>query len=216
MMNSLLENQSSAEARGKRIRFVRDHILSMTRNEFCQNTDITVPALKGWELGWGGGLTQQGSEKIAKHAKQLNVYCSDSWLMHGIGREATYITKDLNIQEGDENHIAKELLLFREIENSIDAVVKDDAMTPILYPGNYVGGIIENNIEDAIGKECIIIDDNNDTYIRILQNSEKPDLYNLYCFNKNATLVKKEIKDIKIKIAAPIVWVRKLHRDRTS
>ena len=81
--------------------------------------------------------------------------------MHGVGRNAVQITKETwAIQEGDESHIAKELLLFRELPNwSIEAIVKDDAMIPILYPGNYIGGIIAKNIENAIGKECIIIDE---------------------------------------------------------
>lgn len=213
MKNSLIDSPSSAEARGKRIRFIRDHLLSLTRDEFCENIDITLPALKGWELGWGGGLTQQGAEKIVNRAKQLNVYCSDSWLMHGVGREAVYLTKDLDIQENDENHIAKELLLFRELPNSIDAVIKDDGMTPILYPGNYVGGVMVNNIENAIGKECILVDDQNDIYVRILKHGDKPNLFNLHCLNQNATLVKREIKNISIKIAAPIIWIRKLYRE---
>ena len=213
MKNLLIDSPSSAEARGKRIRFIRDHLLSLTRDAFCANIDITLPALKGWELAWGGGLTQQGSEKIVKRAKQLNVYCSDSWLMHGVGREAVYLTKDLDILESDENHIAKELLLFRDLPNSIDAVIKDDGMIPILYPGNYVGGIVFNKIENAIGKECILVDDNNDIYIRILSHGDKPGLYNLHCLNQNATLVKKEMKNIAIKVAAPIIWIRKLYRE---
>jgi hypothetical protein len=215
MKNSLLDNPSSIAARGRRIRFVRVHLLSLTRNDFCKNTDITLPALKGWELGWGGGLTQQGAEKIARRARQLNIYCSDSWLMHGIGREAIYLTKDLDIQESDEYHVAKELLLFRELENSIDAVVKDDAMIPFLYPGNYVGGIICKNIENAIGKDCIVIDDNDDTYIRILLKGDGPGFYNLCCLNQNAALVKKEIKNTTVKIAAPIIWIRKFYRETT-
>jgi len=212
MKNSLLEAPASADARGKRIRYVRDHLLSQTRNEFCQDTDITLPALKGWELGWGGGLTQPGAEKIAKRAKELGVYCSDSWLLYGIGREAIYITKDLDLNESDENHIAKELLLFRELPHSIDALIKDDGMTPFLNPGNYVGGIIVENIEEAIGKECIIIDDADDIFVRILQHGDQQGLYNLCCLNQHALQVKKEIKNISIKMAAPIIWIRRLHR----
>ena len=212
MKNPLLDAPASADARGKRIRYVRDHLLSQTRNEFCQNAEITLPALKGWELGWGGGLTQQGAEKIAKRAKELGVYCSESWLLYGIGREAIYITKDLDLNEIDENHIAKELLLFRELQHSIDALVKDDGMMPLLNPGNYVGGIIVDDIEEAIGKECIIIDDANTTFVRILQQGEKQDVYNLCCLNQRPLQVKKEIKNISIKIAAPIIWIRRLHR----
>ena len=213
MKNSLVDTPSGAEARGKRIRFIRDHLLSLTRDEFCENIDITLPALKGWELGWGGGLTAQGAKKIVIRSKQLNVYCSESWLLHGIGREAVYITKDLNIQENEENHVAKELLLFRELDNSIDAISKDDGMIPIIYPHNYVGGIIVKNIDNAIGKECILLDENDDIYIRILKRGDIPGLYNLCCHNQHASLVKKEIKNVSIKLAAPIIWIRKLYSE---
>jgi len=76
-----------------------------------------------------------------------------------------------------------------------------------------VGGVIVNNIENAIGKECILVDDNNDIYIRILKHGDEPDLYHLHCLNQNASLIKKEIKNISIKIAAPIIWIRKLYRE---
>lgn len=213
MSNLLIDNVSSPEARGKRIRFLREHLLSLTREEFCLDSNITASSLKGWELAWGGGLSQQGAIKIVNHAKELNIYCTDSWLMHGIGRSATKITKDLDIEEGDESHIAKELLLFREIPDSIDTVIKDDGMIPLLYPGNYVGGIIVRNIENAIGKECIIIADNGDTFIRILKHGEESGRYDLVCLNEHTTFTKKEIKNITIKSAAPIVWIRKIFRE---
>lgn len=212
MSNSLIDTPSSPEARGKRIRFIRENLLSLTREDFCRNSNITAQSLKGWELAWGGGLSRQGASKLVNRSRELNVYCSESWLMHGVGRAAALITKDLDIQEGDENHIAKELLLFRELENSIDAVIKDDGMLPILYPGNYVGGIIVNDIENAIGKECIIVADNNELFIRILKHGEEPNRYNLACFNENTTLVKKEIKNTAIKLAAPIIWIRRIFR----
>ena len=63
MNNSLINNLSSSEARGRRIRFIREHLLSLTREEFCRESNITAQSLKGWELAWGGGLSQQGAEK---------------------------------------------------------------------------------------------------------------------------------------------------------
>ena len=119
----------------------------------------------------------------------------------------------MDLHEDDENHIAKELLLFRELPNSIDTVCKDDGMVPIIYPSNYVGGIILQNVNNAVDKECILVDENDDIYIRILKYGDMPGLYNLYCHNSYPTLVKKEIKNISIKIAAPIIWIRKLYRD---
>ncbi|WP_094092230.1 hypothetical protein [Legionella clemsonensis] len=212
MRNPLLDKLSSPEARGKRIRFLRDHLLSLTRREFCAHTDITQPALKGWELGWGGGLTPQGAEKIVNRARELNIFCSVTWLLHGIGKEATFITKELFIQEEDENHIAKELLLFRELNNSIDAIMRDDGMIPLLFPGNYVGGIIVSDIQKAIDRECIIVDENNDIFIRILKNGDNLNHFNLHCLNEHTITVNKEIKNVKIKIAAPIIWIRRINR----
>lgn len=216
MNNPVLDNLSSPEARGKRVRFVREHLLSLAREEFCRGSNITAPSLKGWELSWGGGLSQQGAEKIVKRAKELNIYCTESWLMHGIGRSATHVTKDLDIQDGDEGHIAKELLLFRELQNSIDTIIKDDGMIPFLYPGNYVGGIIVKNIENAIGKECIIIADNDEIFVRVLKHGEEPGRYHLSCLNEHPMLVKKEIKNTAIKFAAPIVWIRRVFRESNS
>lgn len=217
MNNPTLDNNmSSPEARGKRIRFIREHLLSLTREEFSRESNITAPSLKGWELGWGGGLSQQGAEKVVLRAKQFNIYCTEAWLMHGIGRAAIHLTKDLDIQDGDETHIAKELLLFRELENSIDTIIKDDGMIPYFYPGNYVGGLIVKNIKHAINKECIIVADNDDIYVRTLKYGDDPGLYNLCCLNDNVTLVKKEIKNILIKFAAPIVWIRKIFREDHS
>ena len=213
MSDLLTDNLSSPDARGKRIRYIREHLLSQAREEFCRDSDITAQSLKGWELAWGGGLSQQGAIKLVRRARELNIYCTESWLMHGIGRNATLITKDLDIQDGDESHIAKELLLFRELRHSIDTVIKDDGMLPFLYPGNYVGGIIVNNINNAIGKECIIVADNNEILVRVLKYGAEPARYDLVCFNEHTTLVKKEIKNTAIKFAAPIIWIRRTFRE---
>jgi len=216
MNHSVLDNLSSPEARSKRIRLIREHLLCLTREDFCEGSNITAPSLKGWELGWGGGLTQKGAEKIVKRANELNVYCTESWLMHGIGRNAALITKDLDIHNGDENQISKELLLFRETKNSIDTVIKDDGMIPLLYPGDYIGGIIVKQIENAIGKECIIIADNDEILVRVLKHGEEPGRYNLSCLNEHTMLVKKQIKNTAIKFAAPIVWIRRIFRESNS
>jgi len=209
MENSFIENRTSAEARGMRVRFIRDNLLTLTREKFCEHSNITSQSLKGWELGWGNGLTIKAAEKIVKRAKKLNVYCTYSWLMHGIGREATYLTNDLNLNEHDDDHLAHELLLFKEQHGALVSMVSDDAMAPLLCAGNYVGGITVKNIDIAVGKECILTDDNDDIYIRILKKGDEAGHYNLCCLNQDAAWANKEIKNISIKIAAPIVFIRK-------
>jgi len=209
----VIKNLSSPEARGKRIRFIREHLLSLTREEFCKNINITTQSLKGWELAWGSGLSKQGAIKIIGRSEELKIYSTEAWLMHGIGGNATHITKGLIRQKDDENHIAKEVLLFRELKNAIDTVIKDDGMLPFLYPGDYVGGIIVTDIKNAIGKECIVITDSDEIFVRRLEHGKECDRYNLVCLNEHSVLVKKEIKNTAIKYSAPIIWIRKVFRE---
>lgn len=201
---------SSPEERGNRVRYVRDRLLGLSREDFCKNSEVKHPSLKAWELAWGGGLTESGAKKFVKRAAQLGVYCTVPWLMHGIGKHAILITKDINIFEEKEEHITKELLVFRELPGAIDTVVKDDAMIPLLYPDNYVGGIILENTEDAVDKECIVVDANGDFYVRVLKHGDETGRYNLICLNEHPHLAKKEIKNIQIQIVAPIIWIRRL------
>ena len=208
-----IQNLSDPIERGKRVLYIRKHLAQLSREAFCMGAlDVVPQTLKYWELGYGGGLTENGVRKIVKRAEELNIYCTATWLLHGIGRQATYFTEDLELSESavsSEEHIAKELLLFREQPNSIDTIISDDAMIPLFYPGNYVGGIITNNIELAIGKECIIADDKNNLYVRILKHGDETGRYSLLCLNTVSNFAKQEIKNIKINLAAPIVWIRK-------
>lgn len=213
MKKPIIENPSTPEARGNRIKLIRTHLLNQTREEFCKHSDIAAQSLKGWELAWGGGLSQLGAEKIVRHAKQLDIYCTVAWLLHGIGAPATHLSNDLEFQKPDDEHIAKELLVFREIPDSIDTLIQDDAMLPYLTPGTYVGGIIAKQIDMALGKDCIVIDDKNKLYVRVLKRGDNSNRYNLICLNQQAVLAKREIKNIKIKAAAPIIWIRKPYRD---
>lgn len=200
---------SAPEERGSRIRFVRDTLLRLSREEFCLNSEISHQSLKAWELAWGGGLTESGAKKFVDRARNLGIYCTTSWLMYGMGTPATQLTENLNISAQEEEHIAKEAMVFNEIPNSTVIIAKDDGMVPIIYPGNYVGGIFLDNIDKAVDHLCIIIDANGNSYIRILKSGNEKNRYNLVCYNKN-THIAKEIKNISIKQAAPVIWIRKL------
>lgn len=212
-MSTAENNLSSPEERGKRIQFIRKHLLALSREQFCEqgNQFVTTQTLKSWELAWGNGLTEKGAKQLVDYLRELKIYCTTAWLLHGIGRQATQLTKDLEYSEKFENQISKELLLFREQPNAIDTVIHDDAMVPLLYPGNYVGGIITDDIETAINKDCIIIDSDNNTYVRQLRYGDDPGRYNLISLNINSHFIKKEIKNMIVKTAAPIVWIRRMN-----
>jgi len=202
---------SSPEQRGKRIQFIRKHLLSTSREKFCGDNPnfVTPQTLKSWELAWGSGLTEKGAKQIVERAKELGIYCSTAWLLHGIGKEATRLTKDLEQSAGMEEQIAKELLLFRAQPHAVDTIISDDAMVPFLYPGNYVGGIIVNDMEQAIDKDCIITDDEDQLYVRTLKYGSEPGRYHLVALNPQPIFAKKEISNIIVKSAAPIVWLRR-------
>src|SRR5437879_933477 len=100
--NKIFSKIESAEERGNRVRYVRDCLLGLSREEFCKNSNVTNPSLKAWELGWGGGLTESGAKKFIKQARNLGVYCTTAWLMYGIGKPATLWALDLNISEEEE------------------------------------------------------------------------------------------------------------------
>lgn len=202
------ERTTSPEERGKRVRYVRDHLLNLSRAEFCKHSDISNQSLKAWELAWGGGLTESGAKKFARQAEKLGVHCSPPWLLHGIGTQPAPANSKKNQHSSQEDEqIAKELLAFRETPNTIDTTVTDDAMKPLLSPGDYVGGILQNT-DQSVSHPCIIIDTNDNLYTRILELGTEPNKFNLISLNEK-TAQAKEIRNIEIKQAAPIIWIRK-------
>lgn len=210
--------RSSAEERGKRIQFIRKHLLNYSREQFCTCIfDFVTPqTLKSWELAWGNGLTEKGAKQITQRVKELGIYCSVMWLLHGIGKEPSKITQDVKQSVILEEQIAKEILLFREQGNTIDTIVSDDAMVPLLYPGNYIGGVIVDNIEDAIDKDCIIVDLQDEIYVRILKKEPNLPQYNLLALNPNPLLTKRKLSNISIKFVAPIIFIRKVESQKIN
>lgn len=207
-MELLKAKPDSPESRAKRVKFVREHLLNISRTILCENTDISVPALKGWELFKGIGLTEAGAAKLVKAFKDKGVYCTEAWLMHGIGSEAAPFSDSLNINDNEDQQIAEEILLFRTQTNTLDTVIPDDSMVPLFYPGNYVAGII-NDIKNAINKECIVITVSNEILVRTVRYGDMPGRYHLVCSNEHCQTAKKEIKNASLLAVAPILWIRR-------
>lgn len=210
---ALDKNEGSAQSesiiRGQRILEIRKKLLGISRAKFCKGFEWSTQSLKAWELSWGGGLNEERAKDLAKHLKaKYDIYTTASWLMHGIGMPPRAVTTDFNVSEEEEEHIAKELLLFREIPDAMDTIMIDEGMIPAFYPGDFVGGILTKDISSAIDKECIIIDGSGQTYVRTLKQGDKKNFYHLSCCNEKTTMPK-EIKNISIQSVAPIVWIRR-------
>jgi hypothetical protein len=209
MQNQLVENSSGSEARAKRVRYVRENVLNISRAELCKNSVISEPSLKSWELALAGGLTEKGATKLEVRLHELGVYCPALWLLHGIGFGPTTNPEELNIFDTEEKQIADELLCFRKQPNAIDVLVRDDGMVPLLYPGNYAAGIVVKNIETAIGKDCIVKTGEDNLLIRKIHYGNEPDRYTLSCLNKDSNIARVEMKNVQIVFAAPVIWIRR-------
>jgi len=208
-MSTLLLDSSSPEQSGKRLKYIRTHLLNLTRLQLCENTPISVAALKAWELGLGGGLTPKGAEKLLPRLQELGIYCSVPWLLHGIGTPATFQTTALQADAVEDAQMAEELLTFRRQGNTLDSVIADDGLLPVFVPGSWVGGIIQPKLSECIGKICIIVSQSNEIYVRVLQAGDAPDCFHLECLNPQPHLTKRVLLNIPIKMVAPVVWNRR-------
>jgi len=197
------------QERGRRIMYVRNVAACNTRQAFCQGAlNVSPDTVRQWENGYMNGLTPKGAAKIVAHANELNVYCSVSWLMYGIGHPPTY--KFENFTEPDEtifNEILDELMVFHQKNNAVEAIIQDDCMSPQLNMGDFVGGVVVENLRDAVDRDCIVIDTEGNRYVRILRYSDEPDKYNLAGLNSRSP--EKIIEKITIERAAPILWIRR-------
>ncbi len=211
----MIKNKSVIQERGQRVRYIREKLLELSREDFCINFPLSPQSLKAWELSWGGGLNEDRAKDLAAHLKKLGIYTTASWLMHGIGHPPSPLTSDSYVSEEEDEHIAKELLLFRELPNAVDTIIDDDSMAPFLYTGDYVAGILVSNPMLAIDQQCIITDNSDKIYVRILKKGDKENFYHLEIFNKESGFTK-EIKNMPVKSAAPILWIRKRKRHTPS
>ena len=50
--------------------------------------------------------------------------------------------------------------------------------------------------------------------LEFLKNGDEPGRYNLSCINQQVSYIKRDKKNTaSIKAAAPIIWIRRVHRD---
>lgn len=218
--------KSTREARARRLESLRG-LTRLSRVEFAKRCGVKSGSFQNWEGPRFGGLTEKAAQKIIRGARALGINCTLEWLMHGIGQgpqidDRLYLSESLiirqepksyDISENEENDlIAQELLLFRQHNKDVlDFVVTDDAMEPAIKKEDYVAGIARYNkdIEDVLGKECIVKTAEGETLVRIVKKGLTPGYYNLFCSNLNTSVAKPILYDIDLVCAAPVIWIRR-------
>ncbi|PIQ43208.1 MAG: hypothetical protein COV52_01705 [Gammaproteobacteria bacterium CG11_big_fil_rev_8_21_14_0_20_46_22] len=203
------------EERGRRIAFLRINIAGFeSRPDFCkESTELRPETVRQWEAGFLNGLSKGGAAKLVRYADQLNIYCSANWLLYGIGHPPTYRYE--GFVEPDEqlyDKLTEEAITFHKVSanskiEKLVAIVEDDSMLPQFHAGDFVGGKVIENLREAVEQPCIIIDDQDNYYIKVLRYSDEPSKYNLSSLSLSSP--EKIVERVSVKKAAPIIWSRR-------
>lgn len=204
------------EERASRVRYVREVVLRLTREQLSKNSGIPINSLTNWEKVRNQGLSEAGAKRLVQAYRAEGIICTIEWLLYGSGNKPTspYLSQESSVNQpiktSEEEAIQQELTLFRQFyADSIDTIIADDNMAPCFWPGDVVAGkcYVGEAINKAIGLPCIIRLSSGVTLVRIVDIGEKAGCFNLTCTNSNSHL--KVIKDAPITVAAPILWIRR-------
>lgn len=218
--------RSSRVARGLRVKSIRQS-LRMSRAAFAEKFGLSVHTLQNWEMFKNGGLIERRAHDLIQKLKLASIQCTFEWLMHGIGSGPTIVDPALSanfetdtempIRAGSPNpedmKIADELALFRKHYGSqeLDFTVTDDSMAPHYLAGDYVAGIsrFRQEIAKCVGSVCIVQLETGELLLRHLKAGQLPGHYTLICWNLETKTVKPYLYDVKIQMAAPVLWFRR-------
>lgn len=211
----------------QRIRYVRQHLLKMTRADIHNKYGIPVDTIVAWENG-KVNLTEKAVDRYIKVFEQESILVTREWIINGSGRSPKLIfdfnkylsdiptpPNYLNNSQNEDLFILKEVEYFKSLySNAIIAVVTTDDMLPLYLKGDYVGGRLRysNELDTLIGKDCIIKTIDNAQFIRrIAKSVENNNRYNLVCLNASwGGNPEPVIFNVEVVCAAPIIWHRRL------
>lgn len=217
------EAKSTPEAQAARIRRARN-IANLTRQQVCENSDININTLKGWEIGRYGGLSKVGAKKLVARFAQEGVICSAEWLLYEIGESPKLLDNFYKLKQvtmsadseissiQDSEYMTEELLLFRKHHPAaMDFQVDDDGMMPFYHPGDVVAGIMRQGktIQRLIGTSVIAQFPDGKMLLRQLQAGSQPHLYTLHCLNPMSSVKEPIIYNIELFAAAAVIWQRR-------
>jgi len=190
----------TAKAKGRRLQHLRK-LAGLSRQQLCDAYTFNRRTLKSWELGDYKGIPATSAKKVLKAYLQEGIQCELEWLMYGTGHPPVLNQK---------NQILRDLETFRQNNtNSIDLLVNDDSMEPCFYPGDYVAGIkrTDEEIKPLLRLNCIVETEDQQILLRKLDTGSKENHYTISCLNPNTKT--SSHKDIKLKSAAQVIWMRR-------
>lgn len=217
MTNEQQKNPSSAQARGKRLRYIRKDLLRLSRGAFefrHKDLKITEASLQNWEEARYKGLKEEHIDRLLEAFKREGLICEKYWLLDEIGNPPSYekllhhpILLEKKEVPSEVEMIARELRLFRESHiDAVDAIVSDEGLSPWCKPGDYVAGVryIGKDIKKVIGLPSIIQTQSGQIFIRKIEKGTG-DTFKLISTNPKFN----ENHEEHLFSVAPIIWWRR-------
>ncbi len=213
-----MKQANARETRAKRLRYLREEVLRLTRAEMAKKfRGVTEASLQNWEYAQYVGLSERGAILISNGCETFGINCSVEWLMHGIGEPpGELLTKKKKITEissseaeSEEAKIIKELKFFYSLNpDSIDTIVNDNTMNPCFYLGDHVAGkrYFNEEISKALDKPSIIQLKTGELLVRVLKKESDDTYLAINTIKKGAG---KKLEKTQILSVAPILWIRR-------
>lgn len=208
---------------GERLKYIREHLIKLSRAEIQEKHGLSQDTLAAWENG-KINITEKSIERCIKIYNAENLIFSKEWLLTGEGLSPNF-SFELNRyfksfpSEWDSKFIDDHILIAKEIEyfrsltlNSVTALISTEDMLPLYSLGDYVGGRLKSKkeLENCIGKDCIVRTKDQATYIRRIAKGKDKKHFNLVCINPHwKGNVEPVLFNVEIESAAPIIWHRR-------
>jgi transcriptional regulator with XRE-family HTH domain len=216
----LNKGQILAKDRGDRLKRIR-HLANLSRKALCEQGNLNLYTLQGWEVGRHGGLTRNGAKKILALLTDMGVICSMEWLMDGLGTPPTISTSVHTLAQhktstknmlDDPTCIQHELHYFNQLHPyAINLRVLDDGMSPYYLPGDYVAGIKRPQEKWLTLMNQIVIVElaDNEILVRKIRQSPQEHRYDLLCLNADTCLDKPTRYQVDVINLAAVIWHRR-------
>lgn len=211
-------SSSSQQYRAMRIQSIRK-ALGLSRQQFHRVFAIPIGTLQHWEnLSDSCGLSEKGARKLTEALCIWNIRINPEWLLHGIGAKPILPAKFQRLpsmtaaSRNLDASIEKELSFFYECHpEAMDVIMPDDSMAPGLQETDHLAGVklYDADIGLAVGKDCIVVTQDNECLVRWVNAGDVPNLYTLKARNFQTQAKKPIVYDIKLLSAAPIIWIRR-------
>lgn len=221
-MKKATKTPKTLKTPGQRLQYIRS-LVRVSRAYLEKTYGLSAETLKVWEYD-KTSLTENGLKRCMDIYRTEGVLVARNWILTGEGLapklaiNVNRIFEDIAEEQAgkpldDEMLMLKEADYFKNLSpQSVIMLVTTEEMLPFYAPGDYVGGRFKSKkqLEEAIGKDCIVQTKQGDRFFRRLVKNTTNDGYNLVCLNPAwGGSLEPVLYDINIEWAAPVIWHRR-------